>query len=137
VWWHTPVIPGVRRLRQENHQFEASMGYIVKPCLKTTTKNTNKSSPQQFCNQVRLTTITSLYCCKKSPKQTLSQNYHIPNHSPQSNFLSALSLQVPFKSPLFSCKYLSSLFVLLLRCYMNPKFCLFESHFSVNPHACI
>jgi hypothetical protein len=27
VWWHTPVIPALRRLRLEDHEFEAS--YIV------------------------------------------------------------------------------------------------------------
>lgn len=26
VWSHTPVIPTLRRLRQEDHEFEASLG---------------------------------------------------------------------------------------------------------------
>jgi hypothetical protein len=30
--------PALRRLRQENHKFKASMGCIVRPCLKTKTK---------------------------------------------------------------------------------------------------
>jgi hypothetical protein len=28
-WWHTPVIPALRRLRQEDHEFEASQSYMV------------------------------------------------------------------------------------------------------------
>jgi hypothetical protein len=30
-----PVILTLRRLRQEDHNLEASSGYIAKPCLKT------------------------------------------------------------------------------------------------------
>jgi hypothetical protein len=34
AWWHTPVIPALGRLKQKNHGFKASLGYIVRPCLK-------------------------------------------------------------------------------------------------------
>jgi hypothetical protein len=34
AWWCTPVIPAFRRLRQEDHGFEASLGYLVRPYLK-------------------------------------------------------------------------------------------------------
>jgi hypothetical protein len=32
--WCTPVIPTLRKWRQENCKLEASLGYIVRPCLK-------------------------------------------------------------------------------------------------------
>jgi hypothetical protein len=34
VWWNTPVIPVLRKLRQEDCEFQASLGYIVKTLLK-------------------------------------------------------------------------------------------------------
>jgi hypothetical protein len=34
AWWHTPVTPAHRRLRQEDCEFETSLGYIEKPYLK-------------------------------------------------------------------------------------------------------
>jgi hypothetical protein len=40
VWWYTPVIPALGRIRQENHEFEGSLVYTVRPCLKKTTKRT-------------------------------------------------------------------------------------------------
>jgi hypothetical protein len=35
AWWGTPVVPVLRRWRQENLKFEAGLGYIVSsrpPC---------------------------------------------------------------------------------------------------------
>jgi hypothetical protein len=37
AWWYTPVIPALRKAQQEDCKFEASLDYIVRPCLKTTT----------------------------------------------------------------------------------------------------
>jgi hypothetical protein len=34
VWWCTPVIPALRRLRQEDHELKASLNYIMSFCLK-------------------------------------------------------------------------------------------------------
>jgi hypothetical protein len=33
-WWHTPVISTFRKLREEVHTFEGSLGYVTRPCLK-------------------------------------------------------------------------------------------------------
>jgi hypothetical protein len=32
--WLVPVIPALRRMRREDDEFQASLGYIVRPCLK-------------------------------------------------------------------------------------------------------
>jgi hypothetical protein len=36
VWLCTPVIPALRRLRPEDHEFQATLGYIVKLCQRET-----------------------------------------------------------------------------------------------------
>ena len=35
AWQHVPVISALGRLRQENPKFEAILGYIVRPFLKS------------------------------------------------------------------------------------------------------
>jgi hypothetical protein len=34
AWWHTPIIPALRKLRQEYCEFEARQGYMVRPVSK-------------------------------------------------------------------------------------------------------
>jgi hypothetical protein len=36
---HIPVIPALRKLRQDDCKFKASLGYITTPCLKKKKKN--------------------------------------------------------------------------------------------------
>jgi hypothetical protein len=46
-----PVIPALKRLRYEDHEFKASLGYIVKHCLKkrkTHKKKTIKEKRKLF-----------------------------------------------------------------------------------------
>jgi hypothetical protein len=49
---YTPLLSALRRLRQEDHEFEVSPSYIVRPCLKKTNKKTkieqqNKKKPNK------------------------------------------------------------------------------------------
>jgi hypothetical protein len=36
VWWYLLIIPALRRLGQENHEFKFREGYVLRPCCKTT-----------------------------------------------------------------------------------------------------
>jgi hypothetical protein len=42
-----PVIPALGRLKQENHEFEATLGYIVRSCFKKTNQ-TNKQTKNSY-----------------------------------------------------------------------------------------
>jgi hypothetical protein len=33
-WWDISTIPALRRLRQKDREFKASLGYTARPCLK-------------------------------------------------------------------------------------------------------
>jgi hypothetical protein len=47
-WGYMPVIPALGRLRQEDPELEANLGYKARPCHKTTnkTKQTKRESLQ-------------------------------------------------------------------------------------------
>jgi hypothetical protein len=42
TWWHTRIIPALRRLRQEDHEFETSLVYIVRPLSASKLKKKKK-----------------------------------------------------------------------------------------------
>jgi hypothetical protein len=46
-WWCTPVIPAFGRLRQEDLEFKANVGYIVSPCLKKPKKKNPKAEKRR------------------------------------------------------------------------------------------
>jgi hypothetical protein len=42
VWWYTPIIPALRRLRQEDHKFKASLDYKERHYPKNKIKQENE-----------------------------------------------------------------------------------------------
>lgn len=65
-----PIIPALRRLRQDNHKLDASLGCIQRPCNKETKQ---KQPPKQ--NSVRKTKSQATF---KFPYKVLLQTKYIP-----------------------------------------------------------
>jgi hypothetical protein len=40
--WHTVTVPALGRLRQEDHKFVVSLGYVVRPCPRKINRKTKK-----------------------------------------------------------------------------------------------
>jgi hypothetical protein len=74
-----PVILALRRLRQEGHEFEASLGYLVKPCF----KKERKKIQLCFLNEKVYNKVTSL-----SLSLSLSHT-HTHTHTPHITLFSS------------------------------------------------
>lgn len=50
AWWHMLLIPALKRQGQiDLYEFEVSMVYIIRPCLKNNNNNKNKQKTQNWC----------------------------------------------------------------------------------------
>jgi hypothetical protein len=45
VWWYMPVIPALRRWRQEDREFQTNLGYMARPYLKKKQKTLSVRLP--------------------------------------------------------------------------------------------
>jgi hypothetical protein len=59
VCWCLPKIPVHERVRQEDHKFEASLGYTDKLCLKN--NNNNKKKKQSILQTIYFVQILSIH----------------------------------------------------------------------------
>jgi hypothetical protein len=49
AWWCMPIIPALRRLRHEDLEFKASLGYREIPCLNNKKKKERKKKKKVVC----------------------------------------------------------------------------------------
>jgi hypothetical protein len=63
-WWYTPVIPALRRPRQEECTFDATLGYILRWCLQA-----NNKRPTALCCSSSAHCISILWKCSNQKKQ--------------------------------------------------------------------
>lgn len=47
-----PIIPGLRRLKQEDHEFESSLSYRVRPCLNIKQKAVELEGAGPLCTVI-------------------------------------------------------------------------------------
>jgi hypothetical protein len=50
VRWLAPIIPALKRLRQEDHKFEATLGYIASFTSVSKTKQNNNNNKNKISN---------------------------------------------------------------------------------------
>lgn len=88
VWWRTPVVPALGRLRQENcHEFEASLNCTSRPCLNSFPKGAG--IPVSWVFQI----VPAWEPC--SPRARAGQPWHRgPNLGAKNSFMSK-GLQKP------------------------------------------
>jgi hypothetical protein len=55
VQWYTPIIPALKRLKQENHEFKDNIGYIVRHCLKKK-KGKKEKKKEKFTSKLLCST---------------------------------------------------------------------------------
>jgi hypothetical protein len=51
LWWYTSIISALKRVRQEDLKFEASLEYIARPCLKKPKNKIERSVLQAWLKQ--------------------------------------------------------------------------------------
>jgi hypothetical protein len=59
TWWYTDVTPALGMLRQEDQEFESSLGYVVSSRLTWATKRNNKKFWWFNC----INTCLGVFCC--------------------------------------------------------------------------
>jgi hypothetical protein len=93
VWWCTPVIPALGKLRQEDCEFQASLDYTVRSCLKKKKKK-KKKKPTNKTNKIILflgnhphsfyktrKTRQPLYYKTRMKKENYRPNFHEQNQN--------------------------------------------------------